>query len=149
MPLSVRVRALERISSRVALCAAATFLKPHHPWKCRYCYGEQLCVCVCACAKLVFLNSEVCRVWRVFLDQKRNRPLLHSDNFVRARSHLSRPLVCRVIQQFNISYFILSTDTELELEPSVGSNFAPTIIRWTYRRSPLQLCIKVVAERVA
>jgi hypothetical protein len=116
-------------------------------------YFVCVCVCVCECvrvrSKLVFLNAEVCRVWRVFLDQLRNRSVLHSDNFVRARSHLSRPLVCRVIQQFNISYFILSTGTELELEPSVGSNFAPAIIRWTSRRSPLQLCIKVVAERVA
>jgi len=59
--------------------------------------------CVCVCVKLVLLNSEVawfCRVWRVFLHQLRNRPVLHSESFVRARSRLSRPLFCRVIQQF-------------------------------------------------
>jgi len=38
---------------------------------------------------------------------------------------------------------------ESELEPSVGINCAPTIIGWTSRRSPLQLCVKNVEGRVA
>lgn len=148
-----------RLYSTFCTCARKNFLPALHPARLLHitsCTTHENAVTAtvhsCVCVKLVLLNSEVawfCRVWRVFLDQLRNRPVLHCESFVRALSRLSRPLFCRVIQQFNISYPNYSIDMESELEPSVGINYAPAIIGWTFRRSPLQLCVKNVEGRVA
>lgn len=146
-----------RLCSTFCTCARKNFLPALHParllhFTSRTTHENAVTATVNSCVKLVLLNSKVawfCRVWRVFLDQLRNRPVLHSESFIRAPSRLSRPLFCRVIQQFNISNPSYSIDTESELETSVCINCVPAIIGWTSHRSPLQLCVKDVEETVA